>query len=123
MIFPLAGLDFSPLRIALVVAAMVYLDGLWLHRHAYFAFGASLCLAAAGMGPTVPSINDNALHMARSSSDSLNRLVPKTLRQWGMVSIGASFVLLLLGAVVSLTRRVIPIATADESSGGDEPSV
>jgi hypothetical protein len=110
MIFNFAGLDFSPLRIALLGAMAVYLDGLWLHRHAYFAWAAGLCMAAAGMGPTVGSINDNSVRMAKSSADAFDRLLPKTLAAWGVISMAASFVLLIIGAAVSLLRK-----PADES--------
>ena len=115
MIFPIGGTDFSPLRMALGVGAIVYLDGLLLHRHFHFAVGAAAFLAAAGMGPNVASINDNSVQMARSGGEGLRRLIPSTLRQWGIVSIGASFVLLALGALISLMRRPQPIVATEQA--------
>jgi len=111
---PNAGFGITPLRAILVASAMVYLDGLWLHRHAYFAWGAGLCLACAGMGQSVGSINDNSLHLAKSSSSQLLRLIPRTLFAWGFVSVVAAFVLLAIGAAVSMLRREAgPIAVEE----------
>ena len=95
----------SPLRLILFAAAMVYLEGLWRFRHAYFGFAAAGCLMLGGMGHSVGSINDNSVHLAKASSHALHRLVPKTLFAWGLVSVIASFVLLALGAMTSMIRR------------------
>ena len=54
-------IDLSPLRLTLMMASLVYLDGLWLHRHPYFAWAAGVCMATAGMGHSVTSINDNSV--------------------------------------------------------------
>lgn len=119
---PGTGLGITPLRTALVASALVYLDGLWLHRHAYFAWGAGMCLAFAGMGHSVGSINDNSLHMAKSSANAFERLIPKTLFAWGFVSVVAAFVLLAVGAMISMLRKDVgPIAVEEVavSDGGD----
>ena len=108
----------------LVASALVYLDGLWLHRHAYFAWGAGMCLAFAGMGHSVGSINDNSLHMAKSSANAFERLIPKTLFAWGFVSVVAAFVLLAIGAAISVLRKDAagPIAVEEigDAGGGGE---
>jgi hypothetical protein len=57
------------------------------------------------MGHSVKRINDNSLDVATRSAGALERLVPDTLAEWGMISIAAAFVLLGIGAVISLTRR------------------
>ena len=111
---PNAFLAMTPLRMALVASALVYLDGLWLHRHAYFAWGAGMCLALAGMGHSVGSINDNSLQMAKSSTNVLDRLIPKTLFAWGLLSVIAAFVLLAIGAAISVMRKDVgPIAVEE----------
>jgi hypothetical protein len=116
---PGAGFGITPLRTMLVASALVYLDGLWLHRHAYFAWGAGLCLGFAGMGQSVGSINDNSLHLAKSSTSVLARLIPRTLFAWGFVSVVAAFVLLALGAAVSVLRKDAgPIAVEEIGGGG-----
>jgi len=55
--------------------------------------------------------------MAQQSADALDRLIPKTLAEWGVVSIAAAFVLLGLGAMISLTRRT-PVS--DEVAASEE---
>lgn len=122
LIFPMLGLDMSPLRLVLLVSAITYLDGLLLHRHGHFAWAAGMCLALAGMGSSVGAINDNAVQVAKSSSNALRKLIPKTLREWGVLSVGASFVLLALGALVSLTRRTSPAIVVEENAN-DSPQV
>jgi len=99
------GIDASPLRTALIVASVVYLEGLWQFRQAWFGVASSLCIAAATMGHTVGSINDNSLRVAQTGASAFDRLIPKTLSEWGMYSIGLSFVLLAIGALISLNRR------------------
>jgi hypothetical protein len=126
LVFQLGGgtvpnpfLSITPLRMALVASALVYLDGLWLHRHAYFAWGAGMCLAFAGMGHSVGSINDNSLQMAKSSANVLDRLIPKTLFAWGFVSVVAAFVLLAIGAAISVMRKDVGPIAVEELAAGD----
>jgi hypothetical protein len=102
---PGTGFGVSPLRIALLAAAAVYLDGLYLFRHAHFAWAVGLCLSAAGMGHSVGTINDNSLGMAKTSANAFDRLIPRTLFAWGFVSVVAAFVLLGLGALMSMIRK------------------
>lgn len=116
---PGAGIGITPLRTALVASALVYLDGLWLHRHAYFAWGAGTCLAFAGMGHSVGTINDNSLQMARSSASAFDRLIPKTLFAWGFVSVVAAFVLLAAGAMTSMLRKDVGPIAVEEVAAGD----
>lgn len=98
------GVTISPLRVALFAAMLVYLDGMWLHRSALFGVGAAMCAGALGMGHSVTTINGNSTEVAQRSVSLMERLIPKTLSEWGMVSIGAAFVLLALGAAISLMR-------------------
>ena len=116
---PGAGVGISPLRMALVASALVYLDGLWLHRQAQFAWGAGLCLALSGMGHSVGSINDNSLHMAKSSANAFDRLIPKTLFGWGFVSVVAAFLLLAIGAAISVLRKDVGPIAVEEIAGSE----
>jgi hypothetical protein len=118
MVFTFAGVYVSPLRIALAGATLVYLDGLWMHRHVYFAFGACVWMTLLGMGHSVKTMNANSADLARNSADSLSRLMPRTLMEWGVISIGAAFVLLALGAMLSLLRRE-PVPAVAQESGPD----
>jgi hypothetical protein len=110
MVFALGPVQISPLRIALAGATVVYLDGLWLHRHVLFAWAAGMSTAGLFMGHSVRAINDNSMQMAQKSADAVDRLIPKTLFDWGVVSIAAAFVLLGLGALISFTRRAAVVA-------------
>ena len=105
LIFPAGPIDISPLRMTSLVAALVYLDGLWQFRHAYFAWAGGICTMLACMGHSVPTITNNSVHMAKQGGTALDSMIPKTLAGWGMVSIGLSFVLLAIGAVISLRRQ------------------
>jgi hypothetical protein len=57
------------------------------------------------MGHSVASINDNSLDMARTGASAFDRLIPRTLFAWGFVSVIAAFVLLGVGALLSMIRR------------------
>jgi hypothetical protein len=115
MVFPLGPIQVSPLRVALAGATIVYLDGLWLHRHILFAWAAGMSAGGLFLGHSVKNINDNSVQMAQRSADALDRLIPKTLFDWGVVSIMAAFLLLGLGALISLTRRTV---TSDDGDDG-----
>ena len=105
MTFLLGNMPVTPLRVVFGASMLAYVDALWLHRQPLFAFAAAGCGGGMFMGHSVSSINDNSLAMAERSKDSLTSLLPHTLHEWGVVAVGAAFVLLALGAVVSLTRK------------------
>jgi hypothetical protein len=78
---------------------------LWLsirHRSLIAAHGSAGCLALAGMGTSVESIDSQALRIVRWAFTALRRLIPDTITQWGIVAIAAAFLLLGIGAIVSL---------------------
>lgn len=115
LIFPITpGIDASPLRTALIVASVVYLEGLWNFRQAWFAVGSSACLAMATLGHSVGTINDNSIRMAKDGASVFDKLIPKTLAGWGMYSIGLSFVLLAIGALISLNRKSVVVEEVRE---------
>ena len=113
MVFVAGGMSFSPLRFALAGATLVYLDAVWLHRHVAYGLAAAACACMLAMGHSVASINDNSVHVAKTSADGLSRLVPRTMGQWGMVSIIAAFILLAIGALISLSRTESPEPVLD----------
>jgi hypothetical protein len=108
-IFPAGGVSLSPLRMTLFAAALVYLDALWRCRHLLLALAVLTCGGGVVLGYSVAGIKQNLLWLAREIAETVDRLVPRTLHEWGVVSIGAAFLLLALGAVVSLTRRVVVV--------------
>jgi hypothetical protein len=118
MVFPVGPALMSPLRLTLMVATLVYLDGWWLHRHLLFAAASATTVLLAGFGHTVGTINGNSMKLAKTSGDAFERLVPKTLPEWGVVSIVMAFLLLAVGAALSLTKRP-PVGAEEVVPAGD----
>jgi hypothetical protein len=104
LLFEVAGVWISPLRLAGLGATLVYVDGWFLHRHAYFAAAAIFCLFGAGLGVSVKEMNRNSLEFMRFWLVGIGRMVPKTASQWGVVSVVGAFVLLAMGAGLSLLK-------------------
>lgn len=88
----------SPWRAALMGAALVYAHGLWVHRHAVFAWASGACALAALSGHSLAAVGQTLAGLGRKMAS----LVPETSFQWGVAAIAAAFALLWLGAVVSL---------------------
>jgi hypothetical protein len=102
------SISFSPLRLAMFGAAMSWLIGAILHRHIYFLLAATMVATASAFGSSVELIFGNLFSLQRSVSQGFWRLVPRTVAQWGVVSVVASFLLLGLGALQSMLRRPDP---------------
>ena len=109
LVFGVAHVPFSPLRLTMMAAAVVYLDALWLYRHLLLALAVLVCGTGMVLGYSVVGIKRSLFSVVRWCVDVVDRLTPRTLHDWGVVSIGAAFVLLALGAMVSLSRRVVVI--------------
>jgi hypothetical protein len=116
------GLDFdqvtvSPLRLTLVAAMLVYIHGLMVHRHPYFGVAGTLCLCFAGLGETPAAMSGNVVKAGDRSLHAASKLVPRTLAQWGVISVVSSFVLLGIGVAISLFKPVRrPIQDSTESN-------
>lgn len=117
LVHVMPGPDWTPLRIALLAAGLVYLDGYWFHRHGAFAFGMTLCAITFGMGPSVSAIGDNATAAAERTEGLLDRLTPRTPQAWGVVSVVASFFLLGIGFGVSLLKPRPAEIPSDSDAG------
>jgi hypothetical protein len=104
LVFTTAGVTFSPLRLTLLAMALVYAHGFWMYRHAYFAWGALVSLGTAGLGWSMQSIADNIEMAYQQVMALLRRLLPRTSTHWGVMAIAASFVLLVMGAMVSMLK-------------------
>jgi hypothetical protein len=110
------GATITPLRLALLGATVVYMHGLWLHRHPYFAAAGLLCLGSASLGDSPESMSQNVNNLAQRGASTMWRFVPTTAMAWGLVSVVASFVLLGLGVALSLLRargRTLPAESGD----------
>jgi len=105
MVFDIHGTSLSPLRLVLLASMLIYLDGMFLYRTMQFAMAALMCCAMASMGHNVATINDNSIATGRWWAINMKKLIPTTMKEWGMMSVASSFALLLMGAYVSLMRR------------------
>jgi hypothetical protein len=109
--FAVSGIPITPLRLVLFGAAAVYLHGLLVHRHPYFAIAGLCCVSAGGFGETPENIGRNVASISQSTAKGAWSLIPTTRDAWGIVSVAASFVLLALGMVISLIK---PAPTNDQ---------
>jgi hypothetical protein len=106
--FGFAGIALTPLRLVFATATLIYVQGYWFHRHAYFAWAACICIVLGGLGATWNMIVSNLSLLAGKSKETSTRLMPDTATQWGVLAVTASFVLLVLGALVSLFKSAAP---------------
>lgn len=109
LVFNIGPVGFAPLRCALIGAMGVYVYGFIVHRHILFALAACVCLGMAGMGMSIRQILDNLNLGAQQSYSIFKRLLPKDRSDWGVLSMIASFLLLVAGAVVSLRKPSQPV--------------
>jgi hypothetical protein len=92
----------TPLRLALVATGLTYALASRMHRSRGFGLGASLCLLSAIAGHSVSSIASSLVALLRNVLSWPVRLVPRTVGQWGALSVALSFLLLAVGAARSL---------------------
>ena len=104
LVFHLGPIGLSPLRCTLAGAMLVYACGYLLHRHLVFAWAACMCFGVAGVGMSIQQIMDNLNLGAQQTYGLSKRLWPRTMTHWGIVSMVASFALLIVGALVSLRK-------------------
>jgi hypothetical protein len=98
----LLGLTVSPLRLMLIGSSLMTF---WLaidHRSLIATTIAAGCMTLSALGTNVMEIDLQALNILRWMYHVARRLIPETAGQWGIVAIGSAFVLLGIGAVVSL---------------------
>ena len=67
----------------------------------------------AGLGATPLDMAIRGKQIAMWCYDLTRRLVPESEMQWGYVAIGSAFVLLAIGAAVSLHKSQPPLPVAD----------
>ncbi|MFI4861540.1 MAG: hypothetical protein ACIAXF_12775 [Phycisphaerales bacterium JB063] len=113
------NLYVSPLRLALVASAGIVLwlalrDRVWwMHLVALGLLGCAL------LGHTPLAMLHRAARGLRSGWDLLRDVTPDSQLEWGVLGVGSAFVLLAMGAAVSLWRyRRTARAISDLSDGG-----
>jgi hypothetical protein len=114
LLFSIGPLALSPMRVAFAGATLVYLHGLWMHRHVYFVIASGICLAFIGVGASPDTARQNVEFVWNWLVSNCRRFQPRTASDWGVLSIVASFVLLLIGAAVSILRG--PSSSAPDAS-------
>jgi hypothetical protein len=95
----------SPLRITLFAAMLVYGHGFVLYHHALFAWAACLCFGWAGIGMSIDEMMSNVSLASKKTYSVSQKLWPRTMSDWGIISVAMSFVLLAIGAIVSLRKK------------------
>lgn len=120
------GMWLSPLRLILLGSSATLLYCYALHRRLVFWELAAACFAAAAMGASVEQMLHRSLATARWALRTGERMVPTTPMQWGIAAVAASFVLLAIGAVMSLRKGggsyFDPVPSRDaRGSSGLEP--
>jgi hypothetical protein len=119
LIFGFGPFVLSPMRFALAGAAMVYLHGWWLHRHVYFIVASAVCAASIPMGASPADALNNLEMIWNWLVATYRRLHPQTQSDWGILSVIASFILLLLGAAISLLRGPARDEESPMATGGE----
>jgi hypothetical protein len=105
----------SPLRLSLLGSCGVLVVAFfssWQLMAAQIATGA---LIAAAMGNSPAEMQQNALVMLKVMYAAVKRMIPQTQMQWGIIAVVSSFVMLGIGAAVSLRKH--PTMKADRPLG------
>jgi hypothetical protein len=99
------GFTFSPLRAALVIAALTHVYDYLRHRQAWILMPAAGFVTAALGGPTLGAAWDRWAALLHGLGRHGRALLPRTARAWGALLVASAYVLLGLGAWSSLRDR------------------
>ena len=95
----------SPLRLTLTASAGVLAIAFVHSWQLLAAQMAAVALMAAALGNSPAAMRQNSVAMGKAILAYLKRLIPETQMQWGIVAVITSFVMLGLGAMVSLRKH------------------
>jgi hypothetical protein len=110
-------LAISPLGLALAGAYLVYVYCfLWRHARLFLASGAVAAVTCV-VGPSRRQIGDARSTAWNWTSTIADRVIPKTLADWGILGLVASFAFLGIGFWVSLRKRPTDAPPEDGSAG------
>lgn len=110
------GWTVAPLRIVMFCVTLIAIDGWWCLRRARFIMLAVVCAGGCGMGSSVSEMIETCTDGLRAIVRFIRRFIPDGQGSWGAISVAASFVLLLFGAIVSLIGRRCQTANASTDS-------
>ena len=96
---------FSPLRLTLTASAGVLAIAFVHSWQLLAAQMAAVALMAAALGNSPAAMRQHSMTMGKALIACLKRLIPETQMQWGIVAVVSSFVMLGLGAMVSLRKH------------------
>jgi hypothetical protein len=99
------SLTLTPLTLAMAGAYLTYVYCFLLAHAGVFLAAGALAGAAYVLGPSREQIGDGLKATWEWVSTLTQRLVPKTMADWGVVGLVASFAFLLIGFWVSLGKR------------------
>jgi hypothetical protein len=96
---------FSPLRVTLTASAGVLAVGFFQSWQLIAAQMAAAALMAAALGNSPVEMQHHSVAMGKALVAFLKRLIPETQMHWGIVAVVSSFVMLGIGALVSLRKH------------------
>jgi hypothetical protein len=96
------GTIITPLRVALLGSAGITAFLAVVHVSIIASVATAGCLTLAMLGSDPTDVYFHLVRLARMLINSIRRLIPEGAAQWGVVAISGAFVLLAIGAVVSL---------------------
>lgn len=106
---PSGSVLFSPLRLVLVVTAVLFIY-VWWWRGAWVCLPAAVgLLFTAGLGHTVSTITSRLQSAIRRAREMGGALMPDSITGWGVLAVLASFIFLGIGAGTSLMHRSSPV--------------
>lgn len=106
----------SPLRLSLAGSAGVLIFAFFQSWQLMAAQIAACALMAAALGNSPAEIQRNSLELARMLVAQFKRLIPETQMQWGIIAVMASFIMLGIGALVSLRKHPpLKVPTPEDS--------
>jgi hypothetical protein len=101
----IAKISIAPWRLSLLASAAVLLYVAMI-QHSWIALTLSVAIAfTASVGVDIPNLIDNATRFWNRTQDASRHIVPETPLQWGYTAIAGAFLLLGLGALISLCKR------------------
>ena len=95
----------SPLRLSLAGSAGVLIFAFFQSWQLMAAQIAACALMAAALGNSPAEIQRNSLELAKMLVVQFKRLIPETQMQWGIIAVITSFIMLGIGALVSLRKH------------------
>ncbi len=95
----------SPFRVTLLVAAIAYFAGFWYLRRPLYAEAGAASGIVMCAGHSFSETARTVCNIARKGRSFISKVVPDTTMEWGVLAVGAAFMFLIVGGVVSFRRR------------------